>query len=103
MHFLYYIFTFTITEDSSSDDEAGKPDKDKTSKTKETEAGEEISALVNYVQPVHFVSFEKAQGKLIEKHLLDFCNCGSNISISFNVLLMYTFLSNNSFRKEKIL
>ncbi|XP_026281090.1 1-phosphatidylinositol 4,5-bisphosphate phosphodiesterase classes I and II [Frankliniella occidentalis] len=50
-------------DDSSSDDEAGKTDKDKASKTKETEAGEELSALVNYVQPVHFVSFEKAQEK----------------------------------------
>ncbi|XP_034256942.1 1-phosphatidylinositol 4,5-bisphosphate phosphodiesterase classes I and II isoform X2 [Thrips palmi] len=52
-------------DDSSSDDdaEADKPDKEKASKTKETEAGEEISALVNYVQPVHFVSFEKALEK----------------------------------------
>lgn len=29
--------------------------------TKETEAGAEISALVNYVQPVHFNSFESAE------------------------------------------
>lgn len=28
---------------------------------KETEAGAEISALVNYVQPVHFNSFESAE------------------------------------------
>lgn len=28
---------------------------------KETEAGAEISALVNYVQPVHFSSFESAE------------------------------------------
>lgn len=27
----------------------------------ETEAGAEISALVNYVQPVHFSSFENAK------------------------------------------
>lgn len=55
-----------FSDDSSSDDdaEADKPDKEKASKTKETEAGEEISALVNYVQPVHFVSFEKALGML---------------------------------------
>lgn len=31
------------------------------SAAKETEAGAEISALVNYVQPVHFNSFESAE------------------------------------------
>lgn len=31
------------------------------SAAKETEAGAEISALVNYVQPVHFSSFESAE------------------------------------------
>lgn len=36
----------------------GAPDK---SAAKETEAGAEISALVNYVQPVHFNSFESAE------------------------------------------
>ncbi|XP_011300453.1 1-phosphatidylinositol 4,5-bisphosphate phosphodiesterase classes I and II isoform X1 [Fopius arisanus] len=37
---------------------------DKVASTaKETEAGEEISALVNYVQPVHFNSFESAEKK----------------------------------------
>ncbi|XP_020291177.1 1-phosphatidylinositol 4,5-bisphosphate phosphodiesterase classes I and II isoform X2 [Pseudomyrmex gracilis] len=36
---------------------------DKPSKAKETEAGAEISALVNYVQPVHFNSFESAEKK----------------------------------------
>lgn len=34
---------------------------DKASAAKETEAGAEISALVNYVQPVHFNSFESAE------------------------------------------
>jgi len=34
---------------------------DKVSAAKETEAGAEISALVNYVQPVHFNSFESAE------------------------------------------
>lgn len=33
------------------------------SEKKETEAGAEISALVNYVQPVHFSSFENAESK----------------------------------------
>lgn len=32
---------------------------------KETEAGAEISALVNYIQPVHFTSFEVAESKLL--------------------------------------
>ncbi|RLU22284.1 hypothetical protein DMN91_004562 [Ooceraea biroi] len=36
---------------------------DKASSAKETEAGAEISALVNYVQPVHFNSFESAEKK----------------------------------------
>ncbi|XP_012253501.2 1-phosphatidylinositol 4,5-bisphosphate phosphodiesterase classes I and II isoform X2 [Athalia rosae] len=40
------------------------PDKVATAATaKETEAGAEISALVNYVQPVHFSSFENAEKK----------------------------------------
>ncbi|XP_046663735.1 1-phosphatidylinositol 4,5-bisphosphate phosphodiesterase classes I and II isoform X2 [Homalodisca vitripennis] len=36
---------------------------DKVSTTKETEAVAEISALVNYVQPVHFTSFEVSEKK----------------------------------------
>lgn len=38
---------------------------DKASSAKETEAGAEISALVNYVQPVHFNSFESAESTFI--------------------------------------
>lgn len=34
---------------------------DKVQQAKETEAGAEISALVNYVQPVHFNSFENSE------------------------------------------
>ena len=41
----------------------GKPAADKVSSRKETEAGAEISALVNYVQPIHFISFENAESK----------------------------------------
>lgn len=37
------------------------PAADKANSAKETEAGAEISALVNYVQPVHFNSFESAE------------------------------------------
>lgn len=37
----------------------------KTATANETEAGAEISALVNYVQPVHFSSFENAKSKLV--------------------------------------
>ncbi|XP_075225667.1 phospholipase C at 21C isoform X2 [Lycorma delicatula] len=38
-----------------------KPDKAAVAAAKETEAGAEISALVNYVQPVHFTSFENSE------------------------------------------
>lgn len=34
---------------------------DKAQQARETEAGAEISALVNYVQPVHFYSFENSK------------------------------------------
>lgn len=44
------------------DDKVPAPDK-VASSAKETEAGAEISALVNYVQPVHFNSFESAESK----------------------------------------
>uniref|UniRef100_A0A1B6CHB2 1-phosphatidylinositol 4,5-bisphosphate phosphodiesterase n=1 Tax=Clastoptera arizonana TaxID=38151 RepID=A0A1B6CHB2_9HEMI len=40
-----------------------KPAADKVAAAKETEAGAEISALVNYVQPVHFSSFENSEKK----------------------------------------
>lgn len=40
---------------------AEKPAADKAAAAKETEAGAEISALVNYIQPVHFTSFENAK------------------------------------------
>ncbi|XP_012270478.1 1-phosphatidylinositol 4,5-bisphosphate phosphodiesterase classes I and II isoform X2 [Orussus abietinus] len=43
-------------------DKVPAPDK-AASTAKETEAGAEISALVNYVQPVHFNSFESAEKK----------------------------------------
>ncbi|XP_043266529.1 1-phosphatidylinositol 4,5-bisphosphate phosphodiesterase classes I and II isoform X2 [Venturia canescens] len=43
-------------------DKVPAPDK-VASTAKETEAGAEISALVNYVQPVHFNSFESAEKK----------------------------------------
>ncbi|XP_058452090.1 1-phosphatidylinositol 4,5-bisphosphate phosphodiesterase classes I and II isoform X2 [Malaya genurostris] len=58
--------------DSSSEDESmpgepvgtiGSTEADKVPQTKETEAGAEISALVNYVQPVHFSSFENSEKK----------------------------------------
>ncbi|KAI4492377.1 hypothetical protein M0804_002168 [Polistes exclamans] len=45
------------------DDKVSVPDKVATA-AKETEAGAEISALVNYVQPVHFNSFESAEIKI---------------------------------------
>lgn len=58
-------------ESSTEDDESNVEDMklklgDKVAEktaAKETEAGAEISALVNYVQPVHFNSFESAEKK----------------------------------------
>ncbi|KAF5308886.1 hypothetical protein FQR65_LT00586 [Abscondita terminalis] len=68
--------TGTEDEDSSSEEDAetaeveqpqGGPQADnadqKPAPQKETEAGAEISALVNYIQPVHFSSFENAEKK----------------------------------------
>lgn len=67
--------TGSSDSDSSSDDEsthtgaASVPvvgvvlQPDKIAQQKETEAGAEISALVNYVQPVHFSSFEMSESK----------------------------------------
>lgn len=62
-----------------------KPSTEKVSSRKETEAGAEISALVNYVQPIHFVSFEVAESWLslstISSNLLcaifSFANCNN--------------------------
>lgn len=42
------------------------PEPDKVQQAKETEAGAEISALVNYVQPVHFSSFENSESKFMK-------------------------------------
>jgi len=42
-----------------------KSSTDKCSNETETEAGAEISALVNYVQPVHFFSFEISKSKCL--------------------------------------
>ncbi|PSN44092.1 1-phosphatidylinositol 4 [Blattella germanica] len=56
-------------DESSSAEEAeedGPKEKvavDKVSANKESEAGAEISALVNYVQPVHFSTFENSEKK----------------------------------------
>nr|CAI5853820.1 unnamed protein product [Callosobruchus analis] len=67
--------TATEDEESSSEDEPETMDADpptesieaegenKPTPSTETEAGAEISALVNYVQPVHFSSFENAKKK----------------------------------------
>lgn len=63
--------TGTEEEDSSSEEEADGIESEVIAdpgtgenvdhKAKETEAGAEISALVNYVQPVHFSTFENAE------------------------------------------
>lgn len=66
--------TGSSDSDSSSDDEsthtgatsvptAGTLQPEKVNHQKESEAGAEISALVNYVQPVHFTSFEVSESE----------------------------------------
>jgi len=63
-------FQIADDEDESSSEEEEEPEKcankapDEKS-IRETEAGEELSALVNYVQPVHFTSFENATSELL--------------------------------------
>lgn len=68
-----------VTEDEDSSSSSGEEDEgtsvsdmkiqmqekptDKVATAKETEAVAEISALVNYVQPVHFTSFEISESK----------------------------------------
>nr|CAD7401563.1 unnamed protein product [Timema poppensis] len=52
-----------VDEDGPDDIKPDKPVPDKVPTAKETEAGAEISALVNYVQPVHFSSFETSEKK----------------------------------------
>lgn len=50
-------------EDVIEDSKIPLPNKPADKETKESEAGEEISALVNYVQPVHFSSFENSESE----------------------------------------
>lgn len=75
LHFsLLFCFLDEEEESSTEEDESNvedikcdkvpAPDKVAPS-AKETEAGAEISALVNYVQPVHFNSFESAESTFI--------------------------------------
>ena len=56
-----------VEEDSPGDLKRSqdKSSTDKCSNEKESEAGAEISALVNYVQPVHFFSFEISKSKCL--------------------------------------
>lgn len=68
--------TGTEDEDSSSEEDVETAEAEplqggtqsesaehKPAPTKETEAGAEISALVNYIQPIHFSSFENSEKK----------------------------------------
>jgi len=64
------VFTDEEEESSSAEEveeerSQDKPSTDKCSNEKESEAGAEISALVNYVQPVHFFSFEISTSKCL--------------------------------------
>ncbi|KAJ8730953.1 hypothetical protein PYW08_002366 [Mythimna loreyi] len=51
------------SESSSGEEEAGGADSAVGEDARETHAGAEISALVNYVQPVHFSSFENSESR----------------------------------------
>ncbi|CAH1646804.1 unnamed protein product [Spodoptera littoralis] len=51
------------SESSSGEEEAGGVDSAAGEDARETHAGAEISALVNYVQPVHFSSFENSESR----------------------------------------
>lgn len=77
-HILYYYISDDDESSSDTDGEeedvdrtvdlkhvlqSGKPLVDKVSNTKETEAGTEISVLVNYCQSVQFTSFENAESE----------------------------------------
>lgn len=46
-----------------------KTKEDKGTASTETEAGAEISALVNYVQPIHFHSFEHAESNILNSFI----------------------------------
>lgn len=66
----FFLYLDDEGDDSSSGEEDEKQiettrqgEPDKAGSARESEAGAEISALVNYVQPVHFVSFEVAESK----------------------------------------
>lgn len=64
LNFYFFVLVDEDLESSSEDDEKPSAGEKDDKSAKETEAGAEISALVNYVQPVHFVSFEITESKL---------------------------------------
>ncbi|XP_045447593.1 1-phosphatidylinositol 4,5-bisphosphate phosphodiesterase classes I and II [Melitaea cinxia] len=55
--------TSSSESESSSEEEGGAEAEGAVEEARETHAAAEISALVNYVQPVHFSSFENAEKK----------------------------------------
>lgn len=62
----------------------GKPLVDKVSNAKETEAGTEISVLVNYCQSVQFTSFENAESEFYNNFVLFF------LSFTLRSYFLYT-------------
>ena len=75
-----------VEEDGPSDLKRSqdKPSTDKCSNEKESEAGAEISALVNYVQPVHFFSFEISKSKCLSIDNWYLMLCVYNMTFSYN-------------------
>lgn len=57
--------TSSSESESSSEEEGGAEAEGAAEEARETHAAAEISALVNYVQPVHFSSFENAESELL--------------------------------------
>lgn len=87
--------TGSSDSDSSSDDEstqtgatnvptAGALQPEKVNHQKESEAGAEISALVNYVQPIHFTSFEVSESKYIKSCTIKANNGNQNTNNNKN-------------------
>lgn len=87
--------TGSSDSDSSSDDESTQTGAGSVptagalppvNNQKESEAGAEISALVNYVQPIHFTSFEASESKYIKNYAIDANKNNNNNNIQELIL-----------------
>lgn len=74
---------------------------EKISGSKETQAGAEISALVNYIQPVHFTSFENSESKYVvinntcfDWYYSPFFSCIISLDVLRKVIVCLSSVSN---------